>query len=1598
MAASPSVILNQIKCSLLLTVLLMLVCVRISAKAVSSDYAATPPLLSNTSEPLVMLVLSLDHELFKKAYSDYTDLDGDGQLDTSYVDSFDYLGYFDSNWCYQYTAGRFKPSAPANGDHRHFCTTTQAPWSGNFLNWATMTRMDILRKVLFGGKRSTDTDSETLLERAYIPRDVHAFVKIYRSTQSGIPANHFTPYNVNEISLCNVAGAQNGVPEVRVALGAWTRWASTEVTQCQWGALNSPNKGYELATNNVFVEACVASKDAENSLRCKRYSNGNSKPSGLLQQYGESGDIRFGLISGSYDKNISGGVLRKNIGKIGGNAQSSDDEINVSSGQFTNVKGIIHNINQFRLAKYSFSQNRYTDCNTYGISVSTFKSSRYTYSAKHCSMWGNPLAELYLEALRYFAGKSTATSSFDTTNDNAFVSDLSRSSWSNPMRAETACANCSIIVLSTGLNSFDTDQLSSSADLPGMSGTASVNSKTDEVGNYEYGGSFAGQYLVGGATRQCTAKYLSGLSQAVGLCPEIPQLEGGYQVAGLAFHGNTTDLRTDFAGIQKVKTYAIELAESMPGFTLNADGKAMTFQPVCQTGRGFGSGSFPNNDNGSDCSLIDVVVEELLLNEAGQVVQGSLLFTWEDSLWGNDYDYDASSRIKFCVGDQCNQTADGVLKTTGFNKNNIRVAVQVDGVYAGLNMRFSYTITGSGSSDGLQTKFANKGTTDFQVTDFTASGSTAGVLPKPLFLAAKYGGFTDLDGDGSPNHNAGGTVDSREWDNRNNLTGALGADGVPDNYFFARNPTLLTSQLGQVLEDISSRVSSTTNAALFANSSTGTGAVYQALFQPKLDVNGQSVTWGGMLHSLFIDSRGHIREDGNGNARLDDYSSDKIVELFFDPNAGQTRVQRYTSDDLGVSKTAEGSLKSLSSLATIWDAREQLALLNDLTNQRTYSAIASGGRHVLTWLDGNNNQQVDSGEQLPFVATTFAENSGYLGVTTGQTTALVNYIRGQEQAGARSRTIDFDGDGDDDVWRLGDIVHSTPRVVAAPDSRFDAYYKDSSYGVFRNKYLNRRHVIYVGANDGLLHAFNGGFWDESSYSYQRKTEKNEVQHPLGSELWSYAPMHLLPHLRWLMETDYPHVYYMDSEPMVFDANIFLDSDLHPGGWGTVLVAGMRLGGGDIEVTVSNETGGEVNRTLRSAWVVMDITDPEQAPQLLAEITHPNLGFTTSRPALVKRRKPGVSASGEADWSNPLQNDWYLVFGSGPADASSVRSALDDGRSDQNLQLFIYDLNDKSFVTGFDPLVTEYSTAYAGDMVAQDWDQDYKDDVVYFGTVETGGTALGGKLMRLKLADDISESTPKVFIDAGRPVVAPVMTVRDNNSHWVYSGTGRLLTSADNRDASENFFYGIKEPFNNTSGFNFTAVSQSDLVNVGTVEVFTDGTVRKKAGQLYEPFTVDSEVIPNFAALRSVIAQKGGWVLPLGFDGSNPSGRNVNKPTRLFSQILFTEYKPPQDSCAIDGTSALYAINYLTGTPSPEVVLESEPVQSLSIERVVKKLSLGVGYASSPVVHRGGNNKLTAVTQGAGGSITSTDLKYNFRLGGRQSWWQIFSIPNENSDE
>ena len=144
---------------------------------VVSDYDAVPPLLAESAKAYGYARRIERSSAFYKAFTDFDDLDADGVVDTTYKNSFEYAGYFDSYKCYQYD-NTLKYFVPMSVTADKYCSGTNL-WSGNFLNWATMSRVDEVRKVLYGGLRAIDTATNTVLERSYLANDAHSFAKYY---------------------------------------------------------------------------------------------------------------------------------------------------------------------------------------------------------------------------------------------------------------------------------------------------------------------------------------------------------------------------------------------------------------------------------------------------------------------------------------------------------------------------------------------------------------------------------------------------------------------------------------------------------------------------------------------------------------------------------------------------------------------------------------------------------------------------------------------------------------------------------------------------------------------------------------------------------------------------------------------------------------------------------------------------------------------------------------------------------------------------------------------------------------------------------------------------------------------------------------------------------------------------------------------------------------------------------------------------------------------------------------------------------------------------------------------------------------------------
>lgn len=1578
-----------------------------------ADYQAVPPLLAESASPMIMLAMSNDHQLFYKSFTDYDDIDGDGTLDTTYKNTIEYAGYFDSQKCYRYDGSLFTPSRLTSN---YYCNSfANDEWSGNFLNWATMTRVDQVRKVLYGGRRSLDSPSETILERSYLPSDAHSFAKYYNGRDLGLltPFGHL-PTGLEGtrdtgVTFCNTTYAAGKVlsqdvtapPLVRAVKGNYSLWAANERYQCLYNEETSKSNGNDPKLTGIYaysanpkkdarapqangsvypdyivrVKACVSEALIGNE-DCRQYPQGNYKPIGLLQTFGEDKATLWGLMTGSYRKNKSGGVLRKNIGSI-------NNEINIeTNGTFIDKPedgGIIQTIDRLRIVNYAHDPGYYNDADKCKWGIDAFAPGTNSFPEGNCSNWGNPFAELMLECYRYFAGASP-TSSF-AADDSGLIAGLnSQTSWKNPQDDTTACAQLNLIAFNTGTVSYDGDSLGGVKDLHT---SQSAESLTNTVGDGE--GINGNYYFVGksgGKNNQlCTAKKIDGLGEVNGICPTAPRLEGSYKAAGIAYHARTQDLRPDITDEQTVNTYGVALAPAIPNVVIKAPGtgRKITLLPACR-----------NNNVGGNCGLVDFKVVSQVVGATK--ITGSFYVSWEDSEQGADYDQDMNGILEYelTAGQLKIKTdvfADSTSQALGFGF--IISGTTEDGFHAfsGVQEFTGYGCSQCKTGDAAVSKTFTLGTSSID-------GSTVALLESPLFYASKWGGFEDIDGNNKPDL-------EREWDRKNNRTGVYGADGLPDNYFFAVNPKELKSQLTNILIDILERTASGTAAAVISNTGAGDGAIYQALYNPRVTDNAgkTSVSWVGALNALFIDRFGNLREDSSAPfGQLN--ASDWAVKIFYDNSARRTRLQRFSVNSDGSFGAANAEPAEIDDIRSIWSAQNTLSQVADYSTQRgQYSALASTGRYILTGIDENGDGLIASAVQKnqvnnevkPFVPETFIDSVDnhfrLLGITTFddvkakyQASQLIDFIRGVEGLqGFRSRTL-LTQNGSF-PWLLGDIVHSSPAVVGRPKESFDVSINDKTYGLFKEKYKDRRQMVYVGANDGMLHAFNAGFYDASQTRYNLSAN-GETEHPLGAELWAYVPFNVLPHLQWLGLPDYPHVYTVDGPVKSFDVNIFPDDDVHPGGWGTIIVATLRFGGGDYSLDPNSAPDGDTSDdiTMRSSVVVIDVTDPERPPNVLLEYTDERLGYTTAEPTIVKFREEGSGGS----FSNPNVNQWFLMLGSGPYGGNGFEKsqALKEAVSYQTARVTSINLKNHS-VQHFS---TPTNNGFVGGIQNASWTRSASDSAIYLGTVSGDASAAGGQLLRGQLSQNAG-SLAITFNDLVYPVARPVSATpfvqrNPQGDTWVYAGTGRFYVVNDNFSTQQQSYYGVREPRNEDRSIRAATVLKTELVNTTGIQSFTNGNILRN-GQA--PMLNTGETAENFPALITSVAKASGWY----FDFGRRAARNTTQATSSDVSLVFTEYQPSGLKCEPEGLGFIHAPHLFAGVAGSFAPLGTDDsVTSGDASMVLDSVSLGYGSPSTPHIHIRADGARAAVVQTSTGEITQQTIQSSPGQGARQSWREL----------
>lgn len=401
---------------------------------------------------------------------------------------------------------------------------------------------------------------------------------------------------------------------------------------------------------------------------------------------------------------------------------------------------------------------------------------------------------------------------------------------------------------------------------------------------------------------------------------------------------------------------------------------------------------------------------------------------------------------------------------------------------------------------------------------------------------------------------------------------------------------------------------------------------------------------------------------------------------------------------------------------------------------------AEANRHIYTYDPTANNNRgrsfVWTGSQLNS-AQKAALNRNGSGTTDNYGEARLNYLRGS-RANEGGAGLQFR----ERSSLLGDIVNSDPAFAGQQDYGFDTLpgAEGSSYATFRQSgaYTARPATIFVGANDGMLHAF-------------RATD--------GVELFAYVPSTAYARLSALTETTYNqnHKYLVDGPMRVMDAYI-------GGSWKTVLLGGLGGGGRGV--------------------FALDVTDPAGfgAGDVMWEFTSAqdgDMGYSYPQ-ATIARMHDGGWAAIVANGYNST-NGKAVLFIIDLEDGSVIRK-LDTGVAGDN------GLSSPIPVDIDNDRVTDL--IYAGDLKGNLWKFDVRDASAANWKIAYGTAATPLPLFTA-CSDDPCTATNRQAITARPEVGLNDAGITGHSGYIVYFGTGRYFASGDNTTGSGgNTFYGI----------------------------------------------------------------------------------------------------------------------------------------------------------------------------------------------------------------
>jgi type IV pilus assembly protein PilY1 len=528
-----------------------------------------PLYLLSRADPNVLINMSVETPMGGAAYTDHvgvpagctgrTDIGG-RSLGACYFPATEYLGYFNPRKCYAYASTQFNPTSTAAGMPNHTCS---GEWSGNFLNWVSMTAIDMFIMTMTGGNRIVDTtggSAETVVRRARKTDNDSWYPIKYVNSSTNVAPNTVTPYGDATLYFYNTTFGFN---------------VGTTFDE----ARNGSGTGFK-GSFTAAARVCSSTPAGLDDANCVSYGS-YSKPEGSIQRNART--KRFGAISYSTDGSNTrdGGVLRSNMKYVG---PTLPDGSTNSVAEFLTDGTLVHN----------------PDGATGGLNSGVINYINKFSDAAYKSL--DPVSELFYESIRYFKnlGPTPEYSAGLTTGQMGGFQIVN--SWSDPQQYK--CQKNFIIAINDANPWLDKrlpGTFFTSSTISGASGTVTLDGNdygepsnadndinvrdlTNRVGAMEglhslwsdsgtwvstgASGSVSGvNDSVGGGSgtfdNGCGSKTVTALGEVMGTCPYAPK-QNSYYVAGLAYYANTTDLRSDFPndrGIQNVQTFMIDTQE-----------------------------------------------------------------------------------------------------------------------------------------------------------------------------------------------------------------------------------------------------------------------------------------------------------------------------------------------------------------------------------------------------------------------------------------------------------------------------------------------------------------------------------------------------------------------------------------------------------------------------------------------------------------------------------------------------------------------------------------------------------------------------------------------------------------------------------------------------------------------------------------------------------------------------------------------------------------------------------------------------------------------------------------------------------------------------